>query len=383
MSRKRESKIGLYVHIPFCQRKCQYCDFLSFPSGERERSIYVDALVREMELRDVSASVDTVFVGGGTPSVLETKEMDRVFSGLLDCFDMSRVREFTVECNPGTVTEEKLRLYRQAGVDRISFGLQSAVEKELQLLGRIHTFADFMDSFRLARRCGFENINIDIMSAIPGQTRESYDWTLSQVVALNPEHISSYSLIIEEGTPFFLRYGDTPPVDEDTDRWMYERTGEVLEAAGFGRYEISNYAIPERECIHNLKYWRRQEYVGLGLGAASFLPCGDNRKRISNVREMENYTEKLLLQGELPLEGEGEILTPEEERGEFMYLGLRCMEGISLADFADCFGEPLMVHYGKEVEFCKEQGLMEEAGGFLRLTRRGIDVSNRVFSLFV
>lgn len=380
---EREKGIGIYVHIPFCVRKCGYCDFLSFSADRAGRLKYLEALVREMKLQVSTDRVDTIFIGGGTPSVLSPGEMDAVFQKLHDCFDLSGIEEFTVECNPGTVTEEKFSLYRQAGVDRISFGVQSAEDEELRALGRIHTFRQAEAGYDLARKWGFDNINVDIMSAIPGQTKESYERTLSRILAMEPEHISSYSLIIEEGTPFYRQYAENPPVDEETDRWMYERTGEMLLAAGYGRYEISNYARPGRECRHNLKYWRREDYLGLGLGAASCLACGDTHERFSNVRDMETYIRRLE-GGVLPAdEGTREVLSRRDEMAEFMFLGLRCMQGVSLADFTDCFGESAMVCYEREIRFCVEQGLLERSGDLLRLTPRGIDVSNRVFSLFL
>ncbi len=296
-------KLGLYIHIPFCVRKCGYCDFLSAPASEEERERYVSSLVREMGLwgelglrgdverckelglrgdverckepglrgntewcREAASDfeVDTVFIGGGTPSVLSAAQMDRVFQGIADYFPLGENPEFTVECNPGTVTAEKLAAYRRAGVNRVSFGMQSAHDEELVRLGRIHTFRDFETSYEQARKAGFSNINIDVMAAIPGQTEKSYEETLFKVISLAPEHISSYSLIIEEGTPFYEKYAENPPVDEETDRQMYELTGEMLAGAGYERYEISNYAREGFMCRHNLKYWRREEYLALG-----------------------------------------------------------------------------------------------------------------------
>jgi oxygen-independent coproporphyrinogen-3 oxidase len=373
------------LHIPFCLRKCHYCDFLSFPTDDEGRKAYILALVKEMKLQVSTQSVDTIFIGGGTPSILEPSEMDLVFQGLYDCFDLSGLKEFTIECNPGTVTAEKFALYRQGGVNRISFGMQSAIDKELKLLGRIHDFDEFLCSYRMARKEGFDNINIDIMSAIPGQTKESYDTTLSRVLDLEPEHISSYSLIIEEGTPFYDWYAEKPPVDEETDRWLYERTGERLADAGFQRYEISNYAVPGKSCRHNLKYWQREDYLGLGLGASSFCTKGGTGKRFSNVTDMDDYIKRVMEREELPLNTESvEILTKKDEMAEFMYLGLRCMEGVSEKKFQQCFGKSMRELYGKEISFCVEQGgLLEQEGDFVRLTNRGIDVSNRVFAMFL
>lgn len=370
----------MYVHIPFCVRKCRYCDFLSFPAGDGERRAYTEALVREMESwreRMSGRRFDTVFLGGGTPSALAIPETERIFEGIKRCFSLTEDAEITVECNPGTVSAEKLRLYREAGVNRLSLGLQSSVAEELKILGRIHSFEDFLHSYEMAREAGFSNINVDVMSAVPRQTAESYEETLRRVTALSPEHISSYSLIIEEGTPFFEEYGENPPVDEETDRLMYERTKEILAAAGYERYEISNYARPGRECRHNLKYWRRGEYLGLGLGAASFL----GHSRFSNERDFSAYLAKTEA-GELPV-AEMEELSPEARRSEFMYLGLRCMSGVSRTEFADCFGVSMEDCFGEAIRRCAGDGLLEEEGGRVRLTERGIDVSNRVFAEFI
>ncbi len=321
--------------------------------------------------------VDTIFIGGGTPSVLAAEEMEIVFQGIYDNFSVNGHKEFTVECNPGTVTREKFDLYRQAGVDRISFGMQSAMEDELKILGRIHSYRDFLNSYHLARKTGFDNINIDLMSAIPKQSKQSYENTLKCVTELEPEHISSYSLIIEEGTPFYELYAENPPVDEDTDRWMYERTREVLKNAGYERYEISNYAKEGKECRHNLKYWKREEYLGLGLGASSLL----SHTRFSNERDMSLYQGQID-RGEYPVT-EIEKLEREEEKAEFMYLGLRCMKGVSMKRFQECFGENMEECFGQEISWCQSRGLLEKKGDFISLTKRGIDVSNRVFERFI
>lgn len=379
MMKNKERTIGLYIHIPFCQKKCNYCDFLSFPMGEKERKRYIDALVCEMELmkQKVSAYVaDTIFIGGGTPSLLSQEEIDAVFCGIHDNFSLSPDVEFSIECNPGTAGSP-YSFYRQAGVNRISFGMQSAVDTELKGLGRIHCFADFTHCYEQARKQGFENINIDIMSAIPGQTVKSYETTLQKVVALQPEHISSYSLIIEEGTPFYEKYAENPPVDEDTDRRMYEQTESILAKAGYERYEISNYAKEGRACRHNMKYWRRGEYLGLGLGAASFM----ENCRFSDSRDLTHYCEQLQLD-RLPV-AEKEILSKEDAQAEFMYLGLRCMQGVSRKDFYHCFRESMESCFGDVLERCEKQGLLLCEGEYVRLTKRGIDVSNRVFAEFI
>lgn len=332
---------------------------------------------RDSCCESASGEFDTVFIGGGTPSLLSVQDLEFLFRSIRENFSLAEEAEISMECNPGTLTSEKIRCCRQGGINRISLGLQSALDTELARLGRIHRWEDFYRSFCLVREAGFENINVDIMSAIPGQTISSWEETLDRVLALRPRHISAYSLILEEGTPFHEKYGDTPPVDEESDRLMYERTGEMLAAAGYRRYEISNYALPGGECRHNLKYWRRHPYLGVGLGAASFLAG----RRFSNERDMVRYQEKISA-GILPV-AESEEITEEMARQEFMFLGLRCMEGVSCRAFQKEFGLPLASCFGEAVDTCVRQGLLAREDDRIFLTSRGIDVSNRVFAMFL
>ena len=333
--------------------------------------------MRKNDPRIQGKEVDTIFIGGGTPSLLSVENLSLVTGSLRNNFTVVQGSEFSLECNPGTVTREKLKCYRQLGVNRLSIGMQSAIDGELVKLGRIHTYEEFVQTFHLARDVGFTNINIDVMAAIPGQTVDSYKTTLKRVMELEPEHISSYSLIIEEGTPFYERYADEPPVGEDTDREMYERTEKLLAQAGYERYEISNYAREGYSCKHNLKYWQRDEYLGLGLGASSFL----GHERFSNVRSFDTY------EGEVSAERvpvmETETLTSEDEMAEFMYLGLRCMKGVFGSEFEQCFGVKLKDIYGEVIERLTGQGLLTEKEGWIALTKKGIDVSNLVFAEFV
>ena len=280
----------IYMHIPFCVKKCLYCDFLSGPQNQETIELYVDSLCREIATYPVSHAnrtkdkVSTIFVGGGTPSILSGEQIKRIFDALYAHFDMEEDAEVTIEVNPGTVTREKLEAYRACNINRISFGLQSANNEELKLLGRIHNFETFVENFRLARACGFENINVDLMSAIPNQTLQSFEETLCKVLALKPEHISAYSLIVEEGTPFAYLYGEGCPKEqelpsEDVEREIYYKTEEILSQAGYHRYEISNYAKQGMECKHNVGYWDRKEYIGFGLGASGLV----NETRLRNT----------------------------------------------------------------------------------------------------
>lgn len=376
----KNKKLGIYIHIPFCARKCNYCDFLSAPETRETKERYLSLLDREMQLYKeiVSArEADTLFIGGGTPSFLETDLTDKLLCSVKKWIPSGNLKEFTIECNPNSVTEEKLNLYKEAGVTRISLGMQSACDEELKKLGRLHSVKEFEKTYELVRKHGFERVNIDVMAAIPGQTIESYKHTLEYVVGLSPEHISSYSLIIEEGTPFYEKYRENPPVDEDTDRQMYDLTKEILGRHGYHRYEISNYAKEGQECIHNLKYWQGGDYLGLGLGAASCM----EHERWSNVRGLTDYEDRIC-RGQKPVE-QTEELGEEEQKAEFMFLGLRCMEGVSAERFEKKFHQSVEERYGKVLHKYENMGLMRLVNGNWQLTEQGIDVSNHIFADFL
>lgn len=361
--------LEIYIHIPFCIRKCAYCDFLSFSSDEETRRRYVSGVLEEIRQSGSLADeyeVSTVFFGGGTPSILSGEQIRQLLGQLKEQFVFRPDAEITIEANPGTVDEKKLYKYREAGINRISFGLQSADNKELKLLGRIHTWEQFLESFHLARKAGFMNINIDLMSALPGQTVDSYRETLRRVLELDPEHISAYSLILEEGTPFYDKYDGHPELlpTEDEERQMYYDTKRILHAHGYERYEISNYAKPGFACRHNLGYWNRADYKGFGLGAASLI----KNVRLSNQDDLAEY-----LQGHF--EGNEEALTEQAVREEYFFLGLRKMEGV----FPGIYRE----HYGKLLEKLQMQQLLDEKNGRIYLTEKGIDVSNYVLAQFL
>lgn len=365
--------LEIYIHIPFCVSKCKYCDFKSAPSCPKERSDYVESLcekIRSYESFAKAYRVVSIFIGGGTPSILDAEQMEDIFDAVQESFVLEDDAEITVEMNPGTVTYEKLRVYRECGVNRLSIGLQSVNNNELKALGRIHTYEEFLATYSMARDAGFENINIDLISAIPHQTVESWRETLKKVVDLNPEHISAYSLIIEEGTPFYERYGegehdDELPAEED-ERQMYHDTRAILSSYGYERYEISNYAKPGFECRHNMGYWSRTEYLGIGIGAASL---------IGNERWSQGMT--------LNEEMEVEQLTRENEMEEFMFLGLRKIKGVSKQKFEEAFNVSIEDVYDDVISSMKDKGLLEETDGYVRLTEAGIDVSNYVMSEFL
>lgn len=384
MNKKKD--LELYIHIPFCKAKCKYCDFVSGPETKEVIDTYFNNLKQEiMNYRNSNYSfgeyqVSTVFFGGGTPSCVDacyiTELMDllrKVFS-----FDEEEKTEITIEANPGTITRDKLLAYREAGINRLSMGLQSAKEEELRLLGRIHTYQEFLENYNLARECGFQNINIDLMSALPGQDVADWEETLMQVAKLNPEHISAYSLIIEEGTPFFEQYKDREDLlpDEDTEREIYHRTKMLLAQSGYERYEISNYAKKGYACRHNFGYWDRVPYIGMGLSAASLF----EEKRFTNPSSFEEY-ERFVKEKEY--HREVEILTKEAQMEEFMFLGLRKIEGISDTKFQNQFEENIESIYGSELDRLIKQGLLQRDDGRIRLTDAGIDISNYVMAKFL
>lgn len=445
----RKKPLALYVHIPFCVRKCAYCDFLSGPASEEIKEHYVNLLCEEIEreaVRYPGYRGTTVFFGGGTPTTLTSEQLGRILcklserfsvelpgkqrgrSGLQETTRIGKAEgspgetagpemmgkhskeieepEITLECNPGTVTGEDLRKLKAAGFNRLSIGLQSADDRELKRLGRIHTWEDFLETFRLAREAGFQNINVDLMSALPGQSVESYANTLAQVLALHAEHISAYSLIIEEGTPFYERYGKAEeqrrkdgedkehllPTEEE-ERRMYELTEERLAREGYHRYEISNYALPGRECRHNITYWKRGDYLGLGLGAASLM----ENCRFTKSRDLKEYEALLRGEGrkqaawaggadacrETDFHQNRQILSGREQMEEFMFLGLRLMEGVSCEAFRDCFGVEMESVYGDVLRKLENQKLLARRKERVFLTKRGIDVSNVVLAEFL
>lgn len=371
----------LYLHMPFCVRKCAYCDFLSFPSGAKTQRMYAKRLMEDigvMGKRYGEIPVETIFIGGGTPSVPDSGLIVEIMEHVRHAFHVVDGAEISMEANPGTVTREKLTDYRKAGINRLSFGLQSANDRELKLLGRIHTWVEFLESFTLARECGFANLNIDLMSALPGQTCESWKETLSRVTDLDPEHISAYSLIIEEGTPFGERYGSEEGrkllPDEDSEREMYHETKRFLKDCGYERYEISNYAKPGRECRHNIGYWTGVPYLGLGLGASSYLDgC-----RFTVNPDMKQYLE------EKPgMFTDIEKLTKKDMEEEFFYVGLRMTAGVSLSEFERRFGiSAKEVYPGLMETFVKEKAARFEGDRFV-LTDYGLDVSNYIMAQFL
>ena len=388
------NELELYFHIPFCLKKCKYCDFLSFgtdslPADGETKARYMDSLIQETVARAGDYRgyrVVSIFVGGGTPSMAAPESLVKLIAVVGEHYQLAEDAEITIEVNPGTVDERALRCYRQAGINRLSIGLQSADNGELAVLGRVHTYGQFLEVYYTARKCGFSNVNVDIMSALPGQTLKGYLDTLEKVLALDPppEHVSAYSLILEEGTALWEQAGrgELNLPDEDTEREMYEATRRVLEGAGYVRYEISNYARPGRECRHNCGYWRRRDYAGFGIGAASL---------IDNVRFKNGEDLRAYLENPAGCRCDRQVLSVSEQMEEFMFLGLRMTAGVSAAEFASCFGKEPEHVYGEVIEKNIVDGLLkwtEDLSGDssdrrLALTEKGLDLANYVMAQFL
>lgn len=382
-----DNAIEVYIHIPFCVKKCDYCDFLSFASDDDTKLAYVKVLIKEIEqeaAKYADKSVGSVFIGGGTPSALSVGCIEDILKSLRKHYDILEDAEITIECNPGTLTKDKLEEYKASGINRLSIGLQSTDDRELKLLGRIHDYETFLDNYRLAREVGFNNINIDLISGLPRQNVKEFELSLKRVIELNPEHVSCYSLIVEEDTLFYDKYSEGKACEkempgEEKDREIYHLTGKLLEEAGYHRYEISNYSKQGHECEHNIGYWTRREYIGFGLGSASLY----NNVRWNNTRDMKKYLD-CILKGTSIKEDEG-LLSDKEQMEEYVFLGLRLIDGISLDDFENAFGIQLfdIKEYRVHTERMLKEGLLELVRDKLRLTSKGLDLANYVMSGFI
>lgn len=380
--------LSVYIHIPFCIRKCSYCDFASKTPKDGELTAYKNALCAEIRQAYQYAdrfNIKTIFIGGGTPSIYEPGVVSDILSCLRETFEKRRQGsyipyEITIECNPGTISEPKLISYKEAGINRLSIGLQSADDSELKLLGRIHTYSEWEESMSLARKYGFSNINTDIISGIPYQTVDSFKETLKKVVSHNPEHISVYSLIIEEGTPFYEMFGpgkindDKLDLWEERDRRIYEFTNEYLSSYGYNRYEISNYAKPGYECAHNLVYWRRGDYLGFGLSAASMT---DN-VRFAVTDSLSEY----LNAGIVNIKSR-QALDKNSQMSEYMFLGLRLTNGVSVRDFFDTFKTDIFEVYKEPINKWSGMGLLTVKDGRIFCSEKGFNICNMIMADFL
>ncbi len=373
--------LSVYIHIPFCPRKCLYCNFLSFEHREHFIEPYMEALkseLRQYSSRIESYYVKSIFIGGGTPSILSARHMVELFD-VIKSFQLMEETEITIECNPGTLDQVKLEAYRQVGINRISFGLQSTDNSLLKQLGRIHTYEEFLSSYDLARKNGFDNINIDLMFGLSGQSLEVWRDTLATVVSLQPEHISTYGLKIEKETPFFTMAKKNQLVlpSEDLEREMYWTTHNLLDSSGYRHYEISNYAKQDFSSYHNTVYWQVEPYIGVGLGAASLF----NGSRYHNTTRLKDYIQA---EGQFNLiQQDEEPVTLKSSVEEYMFLGLRMMEGVSGEAFYKKFNVSIKSFYDTTVSQLVEKGLMTCCQDRIKLTKRGIDVSNYVLKEFI
>ena len=395
---QNKEELSLYIHIPFCVRKCGYCDFLSAPADEKARDRYVQALLMEIEryrgTETADRKIKTLYIGGGTPSILSVNQLDCIIQKIKCTFNFCDDIEASMEMNPGTASKEKCRALYQMGINRLSIGLQSTNDMELKTLGRIHSYGDFLNTYTWCREAGFQNINVDLMAALPYQTVESYTAGLRKIIRLAPEHISAYSLILEEGTPFYQKYnsGCYPLPDEEQERLMYRETEQILAQAGYERYEISNYAKKGYACRHNLVYWQGGDYLGLGLGSSSYM----DDVRFHNTTDLNTYVNQCVYVEDR------EELSVQAKMEEFMFLGLRVMAGVSGTEFEKRFGKTMEDVYGDVLRKHEEEGLLrierkedrkeaaaaEPAKGKtnikkVMLTTKGVDVSNYVFADFL
>lgn len=374
-------KISLYIHIPFCAQKCLYCDFPSFARKDHLRKAYIEALNKEIiSLREKhnNLEINTIFIGGGTPSVLEADELECLLKEVAK-LNMAKDIEYSMECNPGNLTEEKLEVMKKYGVNRISMGLQAKQDNLLKGLGRIHNYKTFKENFLLAKKVGFNNINVDLMFGLPNQRLNEWEETLREIISLEPAHISAYSLIIEEGTAFYNLYENDKlklPTEEE-ERKMYHLAKKILEENGFNQYEISNYAKQGKECRHNLAYWNMDNWIGVGSAAASYI----NGKRIKNISSVEEYINSINEKGEAV----EEIInnSKNDNMEEFMFMGLRKINGIDENEFKNRFSMNINDVYGEILNKYIDEGLLIRESGRIFLSEKGIEISNIIMADFL
>jgi oxygen-independent coproporphyrinogen III oxidase len=377
----------LYLHIPFCRRKCPYCAFVSRPGNAADIDAYVDLLLEEMRLSRQELPppqpLDSVYLGGGTPSLLLPQQVAQLLERAERLFGLAAEAEITLEANPGTVDFERLAGFRTAGVNRLSLGIQSFDDRMLAALGRIHTADQGLETVAAARRAGFSNLGFDLIHSLPGQTMEMWHKDLEQALALKPEHLSIYGLTVEEGTPFAERYECTSPLlaDDDLSADMFEAADDLLTTAGFEHYEIANYALPGCRARHNSGYWNRDGCLGLGAAAHSFLRSGKCGLRFGNTPDPDEYRSEIL-NGTLPRR-DRQVLTRNDALAEFMFLGLRMADGVMFDDFAREFGVEMVDQFPQQLERFCGLGLLVRDGDRVRLTRRGMLLSNQVFAQFL
>ena len=387
----KEKELGIYIHIPFCKQKCYYCDFVSFSNKEGYIEKYVETVKREIDSYDLSKyNITTIYIGGGTPSRIPSEKIQEILEKIKQKISKNQTRwediEITIELNPGTVDEEKIKKYKEIGINRLSIGLQSTNNKLLKEIGRIHTFEDFKDTYNTVKKVGFENINVDLMIGLPNQTISDVKESLNEIIKLNPTHVSVYSLIVEENTKMeqLINSKELQLPDEELERQMYWYVKNILELNGYNHYEISNFAKKGKESKHNLNCWEQKEYIGLGLAAYSYL----NGVRYGNTSNIEEYINVQDFFNRSELEESGirivdEVQSLEDKRKEYMLLGLRKIEGVSIQKFKEKFVENPIFSFRKELEKLVNEELIAIDGDCIRLTNKGLDLANIVWEEFV
>lgn len=404
-----KTELGIYLHIPFCKKKCDYCDFISFPYSQAIELVekYIETMEAEIDSYDLTSyNVTTIYMGGGTPSILPSKEIEKLLNKIKTKLEENKNEtkwediEITIEVNPGTVDKNKLETYKKSGVNRLSIGLQTTNNKLLKQIGRIHTYEEFLNTYQMAKEIGLQNCNVDLMLGLPNQTIQDLKQSLEKILELNPNHISVYSLIVEEGTPIErkLQKGELELPDEDTERQMYWYVKNILELNGYEHYEISNFAKKGKQSKHNLNCWHQKEYIGIGISAHSYL----NGVRYCNSSEIDKYIKNInkkefnindiinLCNGDTKILKKidevyeiNEIQSLEDKKREYMLLGLRKLEGIKISSFKEKFIENPIYVYHKELEKLVSEKLIKVEGDWIKLTNKGLDLANLVWEKFV
>ena len=378
-----KEEIGIYIHIPFCKQKCYYCDFISFAKNDKLQHQYIQVLKKEIQENKqlaIGYKVTSIYIGGGTPSYISSKQIVEILNEIKQNYEIDKIAEITIEVNPGTITKEKLEDYHKCGINRISMGLQTTNDQLLKQIGRIHTYEEFLKNYHLAREYGFCNINVDLMLALPNQTKEILQESLEEVIHLNPEHISMYSLILEEGTVLedFVKQGKCKLIQDKIERQMYWKAKEMLEQNGYIHYEVSNFSKPEKQSKHNCNCWEQKQYLGFGVSAHSYY----HKTRYSNTEDLKQYIcSGIVSTNNIKIVHEVQSLADEQK--EYMMLGLRKIKGVSLSSFKNKFIQNPIYLFRKELDKLVKQQLIEIDMDNIRLTKKGIDLANLVWEEFV
>lgn len=373
---------GIYIHIPFCKQKCYYCDFVSFANKEELIERYINALKKEIKHKLKSEDkIDTIYIGGGTPSVIDSKYIVEILEEIYNIVGFDKTREVTIEVNPGTVDKKKIEAYKTVGINRISLGLQTTNDKLLKNIGRIHTYKQFEEAYNLVKQAGFTNINVDLMLALPNQTLEDLRISLNKIINLNPTHISVYSLILEEGTKLedLINKKILELPSDDIERKMYWKTKEILENNGYTHYEISNFSKKNYESKHNSNCWKQQEYYGFGLASHSYI----NNVRYSELEDLSQYIKNIENEEYNKNKQVNEIQTKQSKAKEYMMLSLRTIDGVKIKEYKAKFQENPLYVYRREIEKLTQNELLEIDGDHIKLTAKGIDFANQVWEEFV